>query len=119
IRTSIVENNDCKILDRNNQRSIDALDRGQKRARLVVGDDDDGQRSVARHHSDQSPVLARRAKPSKLSLSLKFTWRDIIVFIEGGRCPRCTRAERSFTGTAAAPKSRERVSVPRAIDRSA
>src|SRR5262249_52535450 len=49
-----------------------------------VSDHDDSQRSVARNHSDQSPVLARRAKPSKLFLGSKFTSLAIVLFIEGG-----------------------------------
>src|SRR5262249_12654318 len=62
IRTSIVENDNREVLDRNNQRPIDALDRGQKRAGLVVSDHDDGQRSIAGNH----PIML----PCRSALSL-------------------------------------------------
>src|SRR5262249_22404789 len=67
IRTSIVENGDREVLDRNNQRPIDALDRGQKRARLVVSDHDDGQSSIAGNHPTSLPC---RSVPSLANSSL-------------------------------------------------
>src|SRR5262249_35504976 len=60
-------NDDREVLDRNNQRPVDALDRGQKRAGLVVSDHDDGQPSIAGNHPTSLPC---RLAPSLANSSL-------------------------------------------------